>query len=289
MPDYVKPSPISLKRHAVLNERWVQDRLAEDPSLLGLGDVILRDRERPQPHAGRLDLLFQDAEEDHRYTVELQLGSTDESHIIRTIEYWDLERKRYPQYDHTAVIVAEQITGRFLNVISLFNGQIPLVAIQMQAIQIGEQIGLVFTKVLDQLERGTEDEDDVSTEVTDRSYWEKRASAKVLGLADTLFAELRKIDSRLEPRYTKFYVGTGRDGLPRNFVLFRPKKGFLGIELKLDRSEDTDRRLESAGLENYDYLDRWKIYRLKLGERDVRQHLELLRELMKTAHDRRGD
>ena len=287
MPAYVKPIPISLKRHSVLNERWVQDRLAEDPSLLGLGDVILRDRERPQPHAGRLDLLFQDAEEDHRYEVELQLGATDETHIIRTVEYWDIERKRYPQYDHTAVIVAEQITSRFLNVISLFNGQIPLLAIQMQAIQVGEQIGLVFTKVLDQLDRGPEDEEDVATEVTDRSYWERRASAKMLGLADTLFAELKKIDSRLEPRYTKFYVGTGRDGLPRNFVIFRPKKGFL--ELKLDRSIDTDQRLESAGLESFDYLDRWKQYRLKLGERDVRQHLELLRELMKIAHDRRGD
>ena len=31
------------------------------------------------------------------------------------------------QYDHTAV-VAEDITSRFLNVISLFNGSIPLVA-----------------------------------------------------------------------------------------------------------------------------------------------------------------
>ena len=49
-----------------------------------------------------------------------QLGKTDESHIIRTIEYWDIERKRYPQYDHTAVIVAEEITSRFLNVIGLF-------------------------------------------------------------------------------------------------------------------------------------------------------------------------
>lgn len=54
-----------------------------------------------------------------RYEVEVQLGSTDESHIIRTIEYWDIERKRYPQYDHTAVIVAEDITSRCLNVISL--------------------------------------------------------------------------------------------------------------------------------------------------------------------------
>jgi hypothetical protein len=51
--------------------------------------------ERKQPRAGRLDLLFQD-ENNRRYCVELQLGKTDESHIIRTIEYWDLEKKRYP-------------------------------------------------------------------------------------------------------------------------------------------------------------------------------------------------
>jgi hypothetical protein len=24
-----------------------------------------------------------------------------ELHVIRAIEYWDIERKRYPQYDHT--------------------------------------------------------------------------------------------------------------------------------------------------------------------------------------------
>lgn len=42
--------------------------------------------------------------------------------MIRTIEYWDIERKRYPQYEHCAVIIAEDITSRFLNVIQLFNG-----------------------------------------------------------------------------------------------------------------------------------------------------------------------
>ncbi len=39
--------------------------------------------------AGRLDLLLQDANQ-RRYEVEIQLGATDESHIIRTIEYWDI-------------------------------------------------------------------------------------------------------------------------------------------------------------------------------------------------------
>lgn len=33
-----------LKKHPELNEKWVQDRIAEDPKILGLGDVILKDR-----------------------------------------------------------------------------------------------------------------------------------------------------------------------------------------------------------------------------------------------------
>jgi hypothetical protein len=107
---YIKPERIFLKNHPQFDERWVQGCIAQDPSLLGLGNIILKDKERNQPAAGRLDLLFQDRDEDHRYEVELQLGKTDESHIIRTIEYWDIERKLYPYYEHTAVIVAEEIT-----------------------------------------------------------------------------------------------------------------------------------------------------------------------------------
>ena len=38
----------------------MQERIAEDPSILGIGELILKDQERNQPGAGRLDLLFQD-------------------------------------------------------------------------------------------------------------------------------------------------------------------------------------------------------------------------------------
>ena len=31
-------------------------------------------------------------------------------------------KERYPEYDHCAVIIAEDITNRFLNVINIFNG-----------------------------------------------------------------------------------------------------------------------------------------------------------------------
>src|SRR5689334_15153536 len=48
---YVKAERISLATHPQLTEKWVQDRIAEDPSILGLGDLELRDKERPQPRA----------------------------------------------------------------------------------------------------------------------------------------------------------------------------------------------------------------------------------------------
>ena len=141
---HVKLRQIQPKNHSSLNERWVQDVIAEDPSILGIGDVVLKDKERVHPNAGRLELLLQEADGHGRYEVEIQLGASDESHIIRTIEYWDIERKRYPQYDHTAVIVAEDITSRFLNVISLFKGHIPIMAIQFSAIETGEGVCLAY-------------------------------------------------------------------------------------------------------------------------------------------------
>jgi hypothetical protein len=282
--EYTKFETISIRNHSELNELWVQDRIAEDPTILGLGDIVLKDRERIQPRAGRLDLLLQDAESSRRFEVEIQLGGTDESHIIRTIEYWDIERKRYPQYDHVAVIIAEDITSRFLNVISLFNGAIPLVAIQMRALRSGKQIGLVFTTVLDQRPVGLVDEDDEAQEPTDRGYWESRGSKKTVAMADQLL-EIAKIhDSFLELKYNKFYIGLAKNGQPSNFVVFRPKKAFLRFEARLKSSPETQERLEAAGLDVMDYDGRWGYYRIRLQPGDIDKHKEILTQVIEEAY-----
>src|ERR1039457_1015101 len=170
---YIKPERLLLGTHPEYREAWVQERIAEDPSILGLGDLVLRDKERMQPRAGRLDLLLQDRESKRRYEIEIQLGATDETHIIRTIEYWDIERKRYPQYDHCAVLIAEDVTSRFLNILTLFNGTIPLIVIQMQALTVAGKVTLVFTRVMDELSRGLVDEDEEAAAYpADRAYWE---------------------------------------------------------------------------------------------------------------------
>src|SRR2546427_6747000 len=59
------------------------------------------------------DFLISDPETNTMYEVEVMLGRVDETHIIRAIEYWDIERRRWPTREHRAVIVAEEITTRF--------------------------------------------------------------------------------------------------------------------------------------------------------------------------------
>lgn len=283
--EYVKFEKVSLKNPPQLNERWVQERIAEDPTILGLGDVVLKDKERIQPRAGRLDLLLQDAESSKRYEVEIQLGSTDESHIIRTIEYWDIERKRYPQYDHTAVIVAEDITSRFLNVISLFNGVIPLMAIHMSALKRGDEVGLVFTTVVDQMSLGLVDEDEEVQETTDRAYWENRGSRKTVAMADQLLEIAKQFNDSLELKYNKFYIGLAKHGQPSNFIIFRPKKGFIRFEPRLKNSPEIQERLENAGLDVMDYDTRWGRYRIRLQPGEIEKNKEVLTEVIKEAYE----
>ena len=85
MENYVKLESISLKDHSEINEKWVQQKIVDDPSILGLGKLTVIQTERAQQPGGRLDILLQDDDDGKtRYTVELQLGKTDETHIIRT-------------------------------------------------------------------------------------------------------------------------------------------------------------------------------------------------------------
>ncbi|MCK4415098.1 MAG: hypothetical protein KAY32_16320 [Candidatus Eisenbacteria sp.] len=280
---YAQFKKVPLKGNPEFNEKWVQDRIAEDPSILGLGDVILKDKERIQPHAGRLDLLLQDSESNQRYEVELQLGRTDERHIIRTIEYWDIERKRYPQYDHTAVIIAEDITSRFLNVIGLFNGFIPLVAIQLTALAWEGAISLVFTTVLDQTTLGLVDEQE-ETEVADRTYWERRATKATLSMADHLHGIIKGFDPSFELKYNKFYIGLAKEGQANNFALLRPQKSNLRMEVRLSKSEDLEAKLDELGLDLIDY-NKWGRYRIRLSEDDIAQHEAFLTDLLRKAYE----
>jgi hypothetical protein len=287
--DFRRSERIALKLHPELSEKWVQALIEKDPSIIGLGDLVLRDKERIQPRAGRLDLLLQDLETKRRYEVEIQLGPTDETHIIRTIEYWDIERKRYPQYEHCAVLIAEDITSRFLNVVALFNGTIPLIALQMHALRVGDHTTLIFTKVMDELSRGVVDEDeDAEALPTDRAYWEKTGTKTTVQLADELLTIAREIEPTLELKYNKFYIGLTKAGQPFNFVSMRPRKSVINFVIRLPRTDEIDAKIERAHIETLEYSTRSGAYQLSLHKEEIAKNRELLRELTEAAYKNRS-
>jgi predicted transport protein len=284
---HIKLKTINLKNHPQFNERWLQDIISDDPSILGIGDVILKDKERIHVGAGRLDLLLQDSDGYGRYEVEIQLGKTDEAHIVRTIEYWDIERRKYPQYDHTAVIVAEDITSRFLNVVGLFNGFIPIMAIQVTAIETPEGIGLHFTKILDTVKLGYIEDDEEAAEPTDRNYWEKRGSKHTLALADKILELSKSFLPSVKFSYNRHYIGFWVNDRACNFAICRAQKSTLRLEIKLPQIEETEEIITNAELDFLDYDKRWGRYRLKLSEKDISEKQDILKALLQQAYESR--
>lgn len=218
--EYAKAQPVRL-RDAGKDEKWLQELISKDPAILGFGDVVLIQRERTQPSGGRIDLILADADPDEklRYEVEVMLGAVDESHIIRTIEYWDVERKRYPSHTHRAVIVAEEITNRFFNVIGLLNKAIPIVALQLNAFTLDGKLCLNFVRVLDVVE--SEEADDGGEQV-DREYWTRNNRTESLAAMDAVL-KLAPDRKGLRIKYNQGHIAVGATG--NNFLWFFPRKG----------------------------------------------------------------
>ncbi len=272
---YVPARRISLKTHPLLREAWLHERIMEDPTVLGLGDLDLRDAEVIQPKAGRLDLLLVDPSANTRYEVEVQLGATDPSHIIRTIEYWDIERTRYPKYKHVAVIVAEDITSRFLNVIRLFNATIPIIAVQIAALEVDGKLTLSATKVLDLTALGP-DEDEEPGPAVDRAYWDNRVSPASMALVDRLLQLTRELvmDDSIDLKYNKFYIGLARHGVADNFIAFHPRKGnWVLLDFRVARTDELVARLEDAKID------------VASGYNPQRLHIRLNRDALDLNHD----
>jgi hypothetical protein len=281
MPTNVRKAAPTKLRALGLSEKWLQDRIEEDPSILGLGDVQLIRRERKQSSGGRLDFLFYDPEQETRYAVEVMLGSLDESHIIRTIEYWDIERQRYPTYEHRAVVVAEEITARFFNVIRLLNRAIPLIALQLSTFPIeNDEVILHGIKVLDIYEEAEPEEEEGGAQV-DRRYWEGRGSVASLQALD---AVVRLVTAEIAPArvtYNKGHIALGTTG--RNFCWFHPPREVLHCHVRVrtnaDAREEQMRVFDDTGL--YVRAFQRELITLKLAVRDIEAHREQLVALLR--------
>lgn len=226
-----------------------------------------------------------DPDGETRYEIEVMLGEVDASHIIRTIEYWDAERQRYPTLEHRAVIVAEEITARFFNVIRLLNRAVPIVAIQLSAFRMGDEVVLHFTRVLDTYEFGGEPEDEETSEPVDRGYWERKAKPESLAIVEAIKGLTPNSKGEAKITYNKHHIALETSGY--NFCWFHPRKAanycHMHIKVQPEKRSEIIKRLEDAGIEAGNH-GRSSI-RLHLSAKDIHEHRDLITEMISAAED----
>ena len=163
------------------------------------------------------------------------------------------------------MIIAEDITSRFQNVISLFNNQIPLIAIQLSATQTSNgDIALNFVKVMDLVELATDEDETTDAEVVDRNYWARTVGNKSLQLVDELFAQLGERENGYELKYNKCYIGLSKNGISNNFIFFTLWKKFIYLQIKVDEKLEITELLEQNGLD-IKYDKRSGCYKIKFS------------------------
>jgi len=263
-------------REAGYDEYWLQDQIWSNPAALGLGDLDALIKERRQNSGGRVDILLKDPQDDSMYEVEVMLGETDETHIIRTIEYWDNEKRRWPQRQHFAVLVAESVTRRFFNVIHILSHSIPIIAIQVALVDIGGKKALHFTKVLDTYEEIDDGESVQDIEEVNRDYWNKKAK----WTADTADALLSAVKNELQGakvHYAKNYVpiSVGRNNY---FGLHKRSgnKSWLRFRIAPHLAEDAQRLLDEAKI---NFSRKPKEFLITTDEETIRNNTEIFSKL----------
>ena len=169
-----------------------------------------------------------------------------------------------------------------MNVIQLFNGNIPIVALQLAAYKMSDgELALVFTKVLDQITSADDDEEEY--EATDRKYWEVRTTKEQLKLVDAIFEQSEPLNC-FELKYNKFYIGLTKNGIANNPVIFRPRKNYIYMQFFRIKDEDMfGSRLDEAGL-SYDFDTRRSSLRIRINQLDdYTKNKELIDEIVALA------
>jgi hypothetical protein len=120
------------------DEKWLQDWLVENPQRLGIGNIVIKSKELRHytGKGGRLDILAYNASLDTYYEIEVMLGECDADHGFRVLDYWARERLRFPNSRHVAVLVAEDLSGRYKTVIETLTQYLPLIAIELKTLQL---------------------------------------------------------------------------------------------------------------------------------------------------------
>ena len=278
-PALVKATPVRLSDLGY-SEKWLQTQVANDPGILGLGDLRVIGAEKRQDFGRRIDLVLRDHAGQRRYIVELMRGEADDSHVMRCLAYYTEEKTRAPKIDYCAVLVAEGFPQPLLRVIQELEKNVPCIAIQLQGLRVAGHLVLSFVNRLDA--RTLMDQDE-SVDPTGSNAGEGKAnfSQEIEDVVRKLFGLVRESSpASLQLNHKKRYVGLANSGVPCNFIVFWPNRHFLWMGVKGIAPKDWIRSLQAQKMEAE--FSRRRLW-VKLTAGDVRAHHPILRRLIRSA------
>ena len=162
---------------------------------------------------------------------------------------------------------------------------VPLIAIQLNAFKVNGEVGVTAVKILDLAQNMGWDEDNTSSKIlTDRPWWEKKASAQTVKFADKFLDVVREVtqDDTLELKFNKHYIGLAHHGVADNFLAFKPRKKAMLVEFKMPFSQELQDRIEDS-LDFVSYNSRWGAWIVRFTEKDLITHKSFVEELVALA------
>ena len=124
------------------------------------------------------------------------LGECDADHCFRTLDYWARERLRFPNSRHFAVLVAEDLSGRYKTVLETLPQFLPFLAIGISVLRLdaNSDICTINTSIVaqpDDLQLGLGDQPDIDADTTaasprDRIWWETNSNSIFIGTVDAI-------------------------------------------------------------------------------------------------------
>lgn len=246
------------------DEYWLQDIIYSNPGKLGFGELVPVSKEKKQSSGGRLDILLKDPEDNSMYEIEVMLGETDPSHIIRAIEYWDNEKRRFPQRQHFCVLIAESFDRRYFNIIQILSLNVPMIAIQADLIEANGNLVINFSKILDIYVEPEDDE--VATAVTETTWSDK--AKWTLSAAKKLFEILSEQTKNISLNFTQSYISIVIDG--KNSYFFNKRTNPNSVILFTVKDEEREEAIKNFLNDKsivYNFSIKYKEFSLTIDEK----------------------
>ena len=157
---------------------------------------------------------------------------------------------------------------------------IKLIASQLNALKVGDNLLLDFVQVLNQTSLRRDDVEESAGQEVDRSYWDAKVG-DIMQIVDGVLGIVNELTTQpFQLIYTKSHIGVAEPGNWRRLLFVKPKHKFAHLDINMNNFGDWISRGEEAGLP---IVKKGPRLRVTVSPRQFREQENLLKELIPDA------